>query len=150
MTISTEEFIRSRAKMGWSRVMVAEALGISRHKFRAIDKAMSDVKWPTQGRGLRNVQAYEASKGYSSPKRKACCARARAKRRELSVKFTVGCFTGTPSEVYDFWQDYAAVSKCQFRRRIKKGMGVLDALFQSNKVHKGWGNMPRMTIKEKP
>lgn len=129
-SISTEEFIRSRARMNWSRRMVADALEISPYKFRAICKAMPDVEWPITGMSVARRECDAARRGVSTPELREASALARIARYAAARQLTIGEFTGSATQHAKFWgPEMVTVSLHTVRRRLVAGMSDYDALF---------------------
>lgn len=137
--MNTEEFIRSRAKMNWSRQMVAQALNMDSGKLRQITALMPDIVWCGPGESVDWKRSREARKGVCTPGLKRSVAAARAARHNQAEKHNIAGFVGTAREIYDAWRQYISVSLCQVRRRLRKGVNVLDAFFKPNETHLGWG-----------
>jgi hypothetical protein len=139
MAISTEEFIRSRAKLNWSRAMVADALGVDYQKFLGVARLMPGVVWPGPNESVVKRQSAESRKGVCTPGLHKAAAIAREARYSRAKKHVIGSFTGTTREAFDFWRDQISVTYCQVRRRLAKGVNTLDAFFKPNETHLGWG-----------
>lgn len=138
--MKTEEFIRSRARMNWSRRMVADALGMDYQKFRTVvAPSLPDVKWCKPNESVDRRRSYEERAGVSTPTLRRSAAIAREVRYSQAVKHNVGGFVGTTKEVFDHWETFASVTYSQVRRRLKRGVNILDALFKPNETHLGWG-----------
>lgn len=138
--MNTEEFIRSRAKMNWSRKMVADALGIEYRKFLVmVAELMPDVKWCARTASVDWRRSNTARKGVCTPGLSRSAEAARAERHRKADKHNIAGFVGTVREIYDAWADLISVSLCQVRRRLSKGVNVLDAFFKPNETHLGWG-----------
>lgn len=137
--MNTEEFIRSRAKMNWSRQMVAEALGVSAPKLKTILEVMPDVAWCHPRQSCDIVRANRERRGVTTPQLVRACAMGRKARYDKAPKHNVGGFIGTTSEVFDYWRDHICVTYSTVRRRIYKGVNTLDAFFMPQQVRKGWG-----------
>lgn len=138
--MNTEEFIRSRARLNWSRKMVADALGMDYQKLRAlVAEHMPDIKWCAPHESVDWVRSKEAQRGHCTPGLSRSASAARAERYNKAEKHNIAGFVGTVREVYDAWDDWISVSLCQVRRRLSKGVNVLDAFFKPNETYKGWG-----------
>lgn len=137
--MNTEQFIRSRAKMNWSRKMVADALGIEYRKFIGMTKLMPDIKWCSVSESVDWRRSREARKGVCTPGLSRSVEAARAERYRRAERLVVAGFVGTVREIYDAWRDLISVSLCQVRRRLSKGVSVFDAFFKPNETHLGWG-----------
>lgn len=127
--MTDEEFIVSRAQMGWSRTMVRETLGISEHKFKTICSAMPHVKWPPVGYMTPARQEFNRSRvGVAASVSKAA---ALAKGRDtLYCKRSTKCgslLMPIPG-LCEVFKEYVEVSPSQVRRRLKS-MSIYDALF---------------------
>lgn len=147
--MSIEDFIRERARMDWSRNMVALALGISFRKLTAMLDTMPEIQWPAPGQSADCKRAY--SSRVSSERFKEMNKRKvqtmQRRRYEKQPRYNVGGFIGTSAEVYAHWTPLVSVSLCQFRRRLKCGQDVYTALFKPSQVHTGWGHMPKMHLR---
>lgn len=138
--MTTEEFIRSRAAMNWSRRMVADALGIEYRKFiRMVAEHMPDVQWskPQTTEDIR--RAHIQRRGVCTPDMHRAADIGRQARYDRAVKHRIGGFVGTTKEAFDYWQEHISVSHSQVRRRLKAGVNTLDAFFKPNETPKGWG-----------
>lgn len=138
-SVDAETFIRSRARMDWSRAMVADALGIQPHKLEVILERMPDVQWPKTGFSVASKLARERSRGVVTEGLIKAAKNARVALYATFPRYTIGEHTGTNRELYEVWGDLCSVSYSQVRRRLYRGMDVLDAFFKPNETHKGWG-----------
>lgn len=127
---STEEFIRTSARMGWSRSMVAEQLGLSHVKLSALLDGMPAVRWPLPSQSIARKLSNERRRGSCSEGLRNAAAMGRAARRANCEHFTIGEHSGTSWDVYQVWADLCSVSYSQVRRRLDRGMNILDALFK--------------------
>lgn len=130
--ISTEEFIRSRAAMNWSKTMVRQALQVSDYSFREMCRLMPDVKWPSRNEGVCWREAKANSRGHSTPELRRAAAAARMARYANARQLTAGSFTGSVTQHIHYWGPLITVKPVTIRRRLKKGMSDLDALFLSS------------------
>ena len=137
--IYTEAFIRSRARMDWSRSMVAEALGLPFRKLSVLLDQMPDVRWPQPHQSVAVKLSRESRRGVATEGLLRAASKAREGRYAKFKKYTIGEHTGTNREIYDIWGDLCSVSYSQIRRRLDRGMNVLDAYFKPNETSKGWG-----------
>jgi hypothetical protein len=136
----TDEFIRSRAKLNWSRKMVADALGMDYQKLRVlVADHMSDIKWCATHESVDWIRARKARRGHCEPALSRAAAMGRQARYNQAEKHNIAGFIGTTREIYDAWREYISVSLCQVRRRLSKGVTALDAFFKPNETHLGWG-----------
>lgn len=142
-----ETFVKSRAKEGWSRQMIAETLEIGMGKFRNMIAAMGPIDWPAHGRSIVHRAYFDSIRGVPNAKKAAALAKGRANREYRCTRYTIGGFTGTAKQCWEHWSPHCGVSLCQFRRRLKSGQDPFFALFVMSQVHKGWGNMPKMNIR---
>lgn len=143
--LNTEQFIRTRASMGWSREMVREALGISDMKFRAIVAAVPDAKWPKNGQSVDRKRYYESLKGQPCPPGRAeALRRGREVQRErMSVHELCGV-RGTVTELCKLWGEYVTVDRSTVQRRLNAGVNKYDAFFgpatpKTRCRHSPWG-----------
>jgi hypothetical protein len=137
--MTTEEFIRSRAKMNWSKQMVADALEISPRNLGALLESMTGIDWchPKQSADVR--RSYAERRGVATPGLVMACETARAARRAKADKHNVAGYIGTTSEVFEAWRDCICVTYSTVRRRLAKGVNTLDAFFMPQQMKKGWG-----------
>lgn len=128
--IGTEQFIISRAAMGWSREMVREALGISAMKFRAIVAAVPDAQWPVNGQSVDRQRYYASLKGQPCPPgRFDALRRARANRRERLSIYDLCGVSAPVAELYQLWAEHITVSRSTVQRRLTAGVDKYDAFF---------------------
>ena len=127
--MTDEEFIVSRAEMGWSRTMVRETLGISAHKFKAICDTMPHVKWPPAGHMTPAKLEFNRSRtGVKASEGKAA---ALAKGRDTLYRkrsTKCGSLLMPVPDLCKTFQEYVEVTPSQVRRRLKT-MNIYDALF---------------------
>ena len=129
--LNTEQFIRSRAAMGWSRQMVREALGMGSSKFQVVAAAVPDVQWPAPGQSVDRKRLYESMKGVCSSAQARALQRGReALRIKLSVYELCGV-RGTVSDLYELWAEHISVTRSTVQRRLNAGMHKYDAFFGS-------------------
>lgn len=147
--MNIEDFIRERARMQWSRSMVAAALGISFRKLTAITDAMEgEIKWPPLGKSVDQIRGYANRSVLGSQENRVKSALRMIQIRQSRLpRYTVGAYTGTVAEQYEHWSPFVSVSLCQVRRRIKEGHNILDALFKPRQTHTGWGHMPKLHLR---
>lgn len=124
-----EEFIRDRAKLGWSREMTRKALGISSFKFRAIVAALPDVEWPALNKSVARQEFYDSQRGYCSPKRREALEKSWASKRANGRHFQIGSTYEITSVQLRDWAEYITVTQSQISRRLARGWSVYDAFF---------------------
>lgn len=137
--MTTEQFIRDRCRMRWSRSQVASALGMSMPKLKTILELIPDLDWPKPHESAHYIEGQRRSRGQCSDALRRACAAGRAALHDKFPKYTVGEVTGTLREVYDHWAPLVSVTHSQAARRIRSGMGIHDALFKPSQTSKGWG-----------
>lgn len=132
--MTTEEFIRSRAAMQWSKKMVYEALGISEMKSRAIFAAMPDIVWVHRNRGVGRRISWDAQKGVCSDKKRASIQRASElsaiKRRQMVT------ICGQRMSIYDaveVWAGFIDVTARHITWRLRQGQSDYEACFAPKK-----------------
>lgn len=138
-TMNTDGFIRSRARLNWSRKMVADALGIQYSKFLGMARLLPDVKWCANTESVEWQRSRETRRGVCTPGLRRSVTAARAERYKKAEKHNIAGVVGTVREIYEAWRTWISVSLCQVRRRLSKGVNVLDAFFKPNETHLGWG-----------
>lgn len=138
-----DDFIRSRAAMGWSRAMVGQALGLSEHKTREVISLLPDVKWVNRQEGVGVKMSHESRRGHCSAALAGAIAKARAAHHAKRPRYTIGSTVGTTGELWEIWGDLASVSYSQVRRRLRWGQDPIKAFFAPNASSRGWGNEPK-------
>lgn len=124
-----EEFCRVKASEGWSRLMVSEHCGFSRHTFRQLTADFKPIDWPKNGKSIRNFECNGARRGKMSPRLAVAVSAARLARINGSPKHTIGEHTGTVAQLYGIWGVYSSTSRDGVKRRIARGWPLLDAFF---------------------
>lgn len=126
--MNLEQQIRECASRGYSRDMTRDVLGLGRVHFRQLTARLADVQWPPRGQSLGEREG-RACANWWSEARMEVLRRASQARRET---FAVVEFCGRRDSYaghYATWRDLAEVSYAQFRRRMRNGDNLIDALF---------------------
>lgn len=133
--MDVEAFIRDRAALGWSRVMVGEVLkdcGFSDHKFRQFLEVLPDVEWQTN-QSPRRKAFYDSQRGHCSEARWGALNKSRETKRLNGKKYQIGSTSAIMADQILFWADEISVSHSQIRRRLADGDSVYDAFFAPQK-----------------
>lgn len=135
--LSVEDFVRLRARDGWSKAMVADALELSYNKFvHALLPTLPEIKWGPSHQSPRRLQALASRDTSYLP---AVAAIGRAVRYSMFTKYNIGGFVGTLKECYTHWAEYITVSYSQVQRRLRSTENVYEAFFGNCRMHVGWG-----------
>lgn len=137
--INQIEFIKSRAKMNWSRAMVSDALGIPIKRFRRLCAELPEVQWARPTDTVEFRRSVKLRKGVSTPDLVRAAEYGRRVRHEQLARYSIGQTRGTVVELYAAWGDLASVTYSQVRRRLAAGKSIYDAFFLPCQMHKGWG-----------
>lgn len=135
--MNTAAFIADRAAIGWSRNMVAQALGIRFGKLKTILEVMPEVKWEDPRKSAAVLDSYRMRRGVCIDGAAERLAVARAARKKALPHFNVGSCHGTVPELCAYWVEFLSVTECQVRRRVKQGWAIHDALFKPVQTRKG-------------
>lgn len=132
--MTDEEFIRSRAKMGWSRLMVADAIGMNYQKFRLFVKEnMTDVEWSSHNSPVRQEMNRAQRGNYTDARRAAMEKAVIAAAQRRAVVITIGSLAAPVKELYALYSEYVTVTYKQVMWRLRKGDDPYSAMFDSHR-----------------
>lgn len=128
--MDTEEFIRARAKNGWSRRMTYEALGLTRQKFNDILEYIPGVVWPANNQSIGRIESYERQKGHCSDARREALGKAVEKSANMRRKMVTICgLTMSVAEAAEMWKGQMSITPRHVLWRLRHGEDVYSAFF---------------------
>lgn len=130
-TEDIEALIRECAAKGMGKHETAEALGLSRYRFRLIADLLTDIKWTPAAHTVGRKRYNDQIKGNvpKSEKRNAALAAGLEILLEKRRIYNICGVQGTAQELFDIWKDYCEVSYSSVTARIRGGMDLFEALF---------------------
>lgn len=145
-TCTTEQFIRNKAKAGWSRDMVRTTLGISRDSWKAMMELIPDAEWAPPNKSVHRQQYYESQRGHCSENRKRALDMAREAAtalRRAKTNVTIAGVTLPLTDMYALWSDYTCTTVKNVSWRLRQGQDVYTAFFgKKQKSAIGSGKSP--------